>query len=559
MSENRVRFAPPRWLGSAGVILISCAGAWLIYRKLILTSGPLDWDESAHALWGLLIAHDIGQRDWLSLIYDTYRQVFWPPIHAWLTAVSYCAFGVGNAGARLVSALSYAAFGPLVFLAARRLAPERREAAGWVAAGLALASPFVITWAGRCMLDVPALVPYVATLVVYFKLVDEQAPPRRFVWVGVLILATYFVRTNYAVLLALAIGLSHAVSGRFSLRSLAGSRNFYIALPVVTALAVWFAYPPKLLATWEALVNISPNPEQTFQRTGLLFYPRAFVTQSGSIPLFLVYLAATVSALRCWREEKIRVTLLLVLLLLVLGQLHHSKASRYILPAFPALFLLAGRLAAHWWGKRPRAAPLATVLVLAHALTLASTVPPYWNQRIVAQTELVRSAGAKFRQAGTSMLVASWDFMDTPTLDWRLATEEGVLSVAQAGFLAQAGQRKRLAEEVRRLRLPEAIARPVLRTLERIEEPHRNLTRYVGALEPAVVNLLSGDLARRDIEQVILVTSTRPHATTKWSELDALMKRLGWRPRATEDFSSIHSRLDVYWRTEREGFGVADR
>jgi hypothetical protein len=548
MLPSGARLTPARWLNPAGVILASCAGAWLIYRKLILSAGTLSWDESGHALWGLLIAHDISERDWLSLIYDTYRQVFWPPIHAWLTAASFFAFGVSNASARLVSAVSYAALGPLVYLTGRRLAPQRPEVAGWVAAALALSSPFVITRAGRCMLDVPALIPFVATLLIYFKLVDEQAPPRRFAWVGVLILATYFTRTNYAVLLVLAIGLSHAVGGRFSLKSLAGGRNFWIALPIAAALAVWFAYPPKLLATWEALVNISPNPEETFQRSGLLFYPRAFVRESGALLLFLLYLIATLFAIRSWRDEKARVTLLPVVLLLLLGQFHHSKASRYILPAFPALFLLAGRFAACWWARRTRAAALATAVVLVYGLSLPRTVSPFWPQRMVAETDLVRSAGDKFRQARTSMLLATWDFMDAPVLDWRLATEEGALSVAQAGFLGQVQQRKALAAALRRLRFPESTARPALRVLERIEQPQRNFTRYLGALEPATVQLISSELARPDVDQVILITSTRPRATTKFSDVDPLIQRLGWRGAATEYYPSFEGRLDLYRR-----------
>ncbi len=535
------------------MILASCAGAFVIYRKLILSSGPLSWDESGHALWGLLLAHDISERDGLSLIYDTYRQVFWPPIHAWLTAASFFAFGVSNASARLVSAISYAALGPLVYLAGRRLARHRPEAAGWLAAGLTLSSPFVIAWAGRSMLDVPALVPYVATLLIYFKLVDGQSSPRRFVWVGVLILITYFARSNYAVLLALAIGLSHAVGGRFRWRSLVGGRNFWIALPIAAALTLWFAYPPKLLATWEALVNISPTPEETFRRSGLLFYPLAFVRESGSPLLFSLYLFAMLSAFRSWPDEKVRVTLLLILLLFVFAQLHHSKASRYVLPAFPALFLLAGRFAADWWVRRPRAAALATVAALAHAFSLVGTVSPFWPQRIVAEGDLVRSAGEKFRRAGTSMLLATWDFMDAPALDWRLATEEGVLSVAHAGFLGQAEQRIRLAGAVRSLRLPEAVAGPMLRVLERIAEPHRNFTRYLGALEPATVKLISAELMRPDIEQVILITSTRQRTTTRFLDVDALIRQFGWQPAETEFYPSAEARLSLYRRTSGDG------
>jgi len=56
---------------------------------LIALGGTLGWDESAHALYGLLIAHDLSQHDWISLLYDTYRQVYWPPLYSWLAGLLF--------------------------------------------------------------------------------------------------------------------------------------------------------------------------------------------------------------------------------------------------------------------------------------------------------------------------------------------------------------------------------------------------------------------------------------------------------------------------------------
>lgn len=129
----------------AGVLLAGCVSAWVVYSRLVLPSGALSWDESAHALYGLLIAHDIETRDWVSLLYDTYRQVFWPPLHSWLTAAVFLAGGVSDAHARLGSVFAYALLPLILYLAGERLSGPRGWIAGVVAAGLAMPSPLVLT------------------------------------------------------------------------------------------------------------------------------------------------------------------------------------------------------------------------------------------------------------------------------------------------------------------------------------------------------------------------------------------------------------------------------
>jgi hypothetical protein len=550
----------PHWMAPAGVALAACGAAWLVYVRLVLPSGSLSWDESAHALYGLLIASDIQNRDWPSLAYDTYRQVFWPPLHSWLTAGLFLAAGVSDVHARLGSVFAYALLPPILYLAGRRLGGPRGEVSGIIAAGLAMTSPLVLTWAARCMLDVPALVPFCATLLAYFRLADCGAPPRRFAWIGLLILATYFARTNYGILLAAAISLSEAAAAGFRPKPLLLRRGFYLALPLAMALAVWFAYPAKLAATWAALVNISPNPEETFTGQGLLFYPRAFFLHSASPWLFSLYVAAFLWGIRRREDARVRTLVFLISLQLILGEFHHSKASRYILPAFPAMFLLAGYLAACRWddlGKAlgrlsrrlGRLGPAGLlVLLMVHAAGQARQAEPFVKPHYEAAARLARDLAGIFGQAQPTMLLGTWDLRLIPPIDWGLSAKERVVGVAQTGFVGQAAQRRALRSALHRLRLPPGWKAAAFRVLGRADEPGRNLTRYTASAEMAGSPQLAAELARPDLRQLIVLTSTDERAALPLSLFEPALAGAGWRQASAILFADIRVRADIYRR-----------
>jgi len=60
-----------KWIWRTTVFCVALTLAWLIYRFIILPTGPFYWDEAAHSLKGLLIAHDLRTGDFLSFLYDT--------------------------------------------------------------------------------------------------------------------------------------------------------------------------------------------------------------------------------------------------------------------------------------------------------------------------------------------------------------------------------------------------------------------------------------------------------------------------------------------------------
>ena len=170
-----VRSGRVRAFAFAAVVLVAALAvsiAWLVYDRAIATNPPVSWDEGAHSLFGVLVAQDMRQGNLLALAYDTYRQVYWPPIHSWLVAVGFLAFGETIAVSRGVSLAAYVLL-PLALMAAARLMyPAGESRRGWTAAAiaglLALAMPAFVPFASLAFLDLPALLALSLTLLAAF-------------------------------------------------------------------------------------------------------------------------------------------------------------------------------------------------------------------------------------------------------------------------------------------------------------------------------------------------------------------------------------------------------
>jgi len=238
-----------RLLGPVAVAVAALAAGGLIYTHRILLGGPFMWDEAAHALRGLLIARDCREGDWLALLYDTYSQVYWPPLHAWLTGAAFLAYGPTITAARSVSLIAFVLLAPTLFFAARGVRSTHGDLAGIVATALALASPALVTYAAQAMLELPALLGFSLTLLIYIRLGHNGVSARAHALLGLGIMLTYFIRLNYGLLLLLAVVLALLIEANFRPRRLLTRSNAYVALPVSLLSAVWFAYPPKVVAT----------------------------------------------------------------------------------------------------------------------------------------------------------------------------------------------------------------------------------------------------------------------------------------------------------------------
>src|SRR5262245_60778309 len=102
MQQHRIRV-----LTSALTLAFIAFVGWRIYYFVIIPGSPFLWDEAAHAIRGLVIAEDLQSGDWLGFLYDTYRQVYWPPLHSWLAASEFLSWAPTPVVIRTVSLVMF--------------------------------------------------------------------------------------------------------------------------------------------------------------------------------------------------------------------------------------------------------------------------------------------------------------------------------------------------------------------------------------------------------------------------------------------------------------------
>ena len=261
-------------------------------------------------------------------------------------------------------------------------------------------------------------------------------------------------KTNYGVLLALALATAFAIDGRWLSRPPvgAGSRAEPRALAVAATrrgqgltalvfglpLALWLAYPEKVLTTLSALTNVPLGPDR-FSIEGLLFYPRALLWLAGSWPLLLVWLASLALTLR-WHlpcsDPRLRLVVILLGLQALVAELAVTKVDRHILPLGLGFSLLVGFWAARLCRRgrllgRPASGPGAaragrwsaalgaTALLLWQLRGLGPAAP---SGTSTGPSPLLEFLADDVRERGPALVVGSIGLEETPAaIDWHLA------------------------------------------------------------------------------------------------------------------------------------------
>src|SRR2546428_12495993 len=72
----------------------------LLFVRRVWPDPAFAWDEAYHALYGLLIADELKRAQWLSVAYDSFLEVYWPPLHSWYLAGWFLLFGASRVVAR---------------------------------------------------------------------------------------------------------------------------------------------------------------------------------------------------------------------------------------------------------------------------------------------------------------------------------------------------------------------------------------------------------------------------------------------------------------------------
>ena len=544
------------------IIIASLFTGWRIYTLMIVPGGPFRWDEAAHALRGLLIADDLRNGAALGFFLDTYRQVYWPPLHSWSTGLAFLIAGPSTVPARTCSLVAYLLTVPILYLAARCMEKTAREIAGLSAVTLFLTSPSLIDFASQCMLEALGLLAVTLTILIYFEVGRDEVPAWKHVLLGLGITFAYFVKSNYGILLFLTVAVTLLSDAKFRPRALLTRANYYVALPMLVIFPLWFAYPKKLVTTWQAMVNVPSEMTEPYSMEGLLFYPRAFMHLSGSEWLCALFLLSLLVAFAFRRERNVKFLLILVILQMVIGELHHDKMDRHILPLLPALYLLAGYVAARGWSRLQRsrgalrsrlAYALAGVLLL-HAVSIGpASMRPYTT---APGTEADEYIAMVVRNGAPAFVLGTMDpcQLSPPLIDWQLITREGLMTIHQAGSLNQIEEEMRLASIVEHSRMPAWLVDAIRPVLTRSDQPAMSRTLYLGLPADAVYSsseeelggFLEQTLLRTPCRSLVVVTSLSDQARYPLARVALTLQKAGMHPLSTKFFYEAGMRVDVY-------------
>jgi 4-amino-4-deoxy-L-arabinose transferase-like glycosyltransferase len=325
--------------------------------------------------------------DWLTPKTRGYAALEHPPLFVWVQAAFFKTFGISDLIAKLPSALCAVGAVLLVYWLARRLLRDTLAAS--VAMFVMLATPYFIKYAGRAMTDVPVTFLFLCAICAWILADDE---PRWYLAAGAFTAMALMVRGLIGFALPLLFG-AHLVV----MRRRPAWRYLIPALVIaIVPLAAWYAY---LLQRYrETFVNLhngwlerevygSLTPAWR-RYTGAIEY--AWMLAKSYWPWLPATLGGIVIIVRERRRQ-------LVLLLCWVGAVFllcaaaRSRVLRYMLPAYPALAILAAIALLRWIPRRAIERSMVWIAPLAGVASIAIVLltRPVWHA-----TEIRRLADA---------------------------------------------------------------------------------------------------------------------------------------------------------------------
>jgi 4-amino-4-deoxy-L-arabinose transferase-like glycosyltransferase len=307
-------------------------------------------------LLGLQMMDHLARGNWLAFAFDSYRQVLWPPLYAWLLGLQFLIFGASRASGRAFSLLAYVALALALFALGRETALDPQNATddagrtarraiwcGLIAATIGIVAPLTRGLAAAMRPEALSAVLLVAGMWACLR-AGRSARAGPWVLVGVLIVLTYLARVQYSLILLAAVALDRLIAARLRPRALFTRANLaWIAPPVLFAL-LWLSYPPKALAAvrWlGAAVNYRLGPQWPGVANAL-YYPLALPDASGSWLVALYLVTGALFSLRYLERRALRFNVLVALLQLVPSLFSENHQMRLMLPLLLALAAPAG-------------------------------------------------------------------------------------------------------------------------------------------------------------------------------------------------------------------------
>lgn len=440
----RETLTPARMTLAAAAVAVVVGGVAWSHRGI-----PFDSDEANHANIGLRQWQDLREFRFADFLRHSYRTGQFPFLHGWSLVPFFAALGQTEFAARIAQVAWYLVGVLATGAAAGRLAGDDKRVGGFAAALFAM-SPLLTGHAGLCMLETPGAAATAVTLLAFVEAArfDGARAWRRDVLVALCVLATYFVKHNYGIVLFPAVLLGYAAmlvpSGG---RKRAASGLVVFTATIAGTLAAWYASPSQRAAFRGFLTNPAQavavvEDDAAFRIPAFLpdnftAYPPLVAVEyhvhwTVGIAVFLLFLAGL------WRLVRIRepagVPAAAVFggtwLMLSLGFREYAL-SRFIANALPGLWIVAAVGAAPLLRRIPAtsAGQRGTALLLlagfgAHALMLPARMKDDLEND-GRYAPVFAAVVDRIPRPADVLVVNYTDAVSVRTLDWRLATRPG--------------------------------------------------------------------------------------------------------------------------------------
>lgn len=441
MSATRFQPRPDaKRLALLAVIFLDVLAAVLVAPQIVAHRDyPFDTDEAFHANGGLALALDWRADDWRAFVVDSYQQSAYPPGFSWLEAPVFLLLGASPLVARACSLATCLAAALMVYAIGLELDERFGWLAGLVAAALTLTAQTILAYAAMAMLEAPGLLVSMAALWAYLR-ATRQPAVWRLVLTSLLMALTVLTKYPYGTVVVPTIVAMEvlAVLATRQVRETA-RRCLWLFGPFALAMLAWFAKPYKVAAFFEYATSQSQQVA-LFSVENLVYYPRSIALHFDPSPVFaLVTLAAVIWAMVRWRDERVRLFLLYLIIGLLVMTVKLQKHPRFIATVAPAAHVLTGAmlawLVAHWRGGWARARGVMVAVALALAVCVTASIPVLVERfatfpvlmGVQYQTDpdankLAAWIGGQIPAGQRFFLINPWDQFSAPAMEWYLAT-----------------------------------------------------------------------------------------------------------------------------------------
>jgi 4-amino-4-deoxy-L-arabinose transferase-like glycosyltransferase len=376
-------------------LLTLLAGFFLFWK--LGNRSLVDWDEAIYAQIAKEIIHS-GQ--WLTLQWGYQPWFHKPPLFMWLTSVAYHIFGIGELGARSISAAAGAGLVLFTYLIGKTAFDRTTALLASLALGLSYAFVFFARFGTT---DITLTFLVYGAIYLYGQAVNGKQRAWYGVWVAI-------------ALAFLTKGLAAAVAPVVLFIALPLQRRFWVTLKTP---AFWWGglLAAILVLPWHiAMVSLHGQAfidvyllYHVVQRAtsgiegnegDLFFYFNILRTQFFPWCLLLP-VALWMQVKQLPKDRSALVLPLLILVVLVLGgyTLASTKLAWYIIPIYPALAIWIGALLSQVF-QRPRSAAFWGLVI--GAISTATIFPT----KVVFLSPLLKSGLSIAFTVGVALLVA---------------------------------------------------------------------------------------------------------------------------------------------------------